>query len=101
MWQNKSILVTGDELLWAQVYQDHAARLSAAEADRLRPLSEYEARDRVELDDMYVVQPAFPWRFSETFRDGRSLAPDICFISDSNDRWLDHTEPRLLVKDLI
>jgi len=55
-------------------------------------ISEDEARATVELDDMYVVQPAaelwfareLPWQ-----EQGRSLPDGFRYASDSNDEWLD------------
>jgi len=38
-------------------------------------MSEDEARQTVELDDMYVIQPAFPWWDSERWSGGRALPP--------------------------
>jgi UDP-N-acetylglucosamine 4,6-dehydratase len=51
-------------------------------------LSEDEARGTLELDDMYVVQPAHPWWDSEAWVAGQRLKDGFRYASDSNAQWL-------------
>jgi UDP-N-acetylglucosamine 4,6-dehydratase/5-epimerase len=57
-------------------------------------MSEDEARQTLEFDDMYVIQPAFPWWNSERWSGGRTLPAEFRYASDTNKRWL--TKPELL-----
>ncbi|HSI10796.1 MAG TPA: UDP-N-acetylglucosamine 4,6-dehydratase (inverting) [Chthoniobacter sp.] len=51
-------------------------------------LSEDEARDSVELDDMFVVEPTHPWWNSQAGASGKRLAEGFRYASDSNTHWL-------------
>jgi UDP-N-acetylglucosamine 4,6-dehydratase len=51
-------------------------------------VSEDEARHTLELDDMYVVQPAHPWWRQENWKDARALVDGFRYASDSNPQWL-------------
>jgi UDP-N-acetylglucosamine 4,6-dehydratase len=57
-------------------------------------MSEDEARQTLEFDDMYVIQPMFPWWNAERWSGGQSLPSDFRYSSDANARWL--TKPELL-----
>ncbi len=53
-------------------------------------ISEDEARSTVELDDMYVVQPAEALWFGYEWQDrGKSLPDGFIYISNDNADWLD------------
>lgn len=53
-------------------------------------ISEDEARTTVELDDMYVVQPAAAMWFGYSWEDkGRKLPDGFTYISNNNTDWLD------------
>ena len=61
-------------------------------------VSEDEARNTLELDDMYVIQPAHPWWRKEN-RDGAQALPDgFRYTSDSNPQWLTPEELRELIE---
>ena len=47
-------------------------------------VSEDEARNTVELDDMYVIQPAHPWWSQQNWKDARPLPDGFRYGSDSN-----------------
>jgi len=47
-------------------------------------ISEDEARQTVELDDMFVIQPAHPWWQTEKWNDGRKLPDEFRYSSDAN-----------------
>jgi UDP-N-acetylglucosamine 4,6-dehydratase/5-epimerase len=51
-------------------------------------LSEDEARNAVELDEMYVIQPAHPWWKSGNWIHGQQLTQGFRYTSDSNQQWL-------------
>ncbi len=55
-------------------------------------ISEDEARQTVEMDDMYVVQPSHSWWHKENWKGGRPLDDGFRYASDSNPRWLSHEE---------
>jgi len=51
-------------------------------------LSEDEARQSVELEDMYVVQPAYSWWAKENWTNARPLPDGFRYTSDGNSRQL-------------
>jgi|SRR5579863_3872224 UDP-N-acetylglucosamine 4,6-dehydratase len=51
-------------------------------------VSEDEARNTVEMDDMYVIQPAHPWWSSKKWEQARPLPDGFRYASDSNSSWL-------------
>jgi UDP-N-acetylglucosamine 4,6-dehydratase len=61
-------------------------------------ISEDEARHTVEMDDMFVVQPAEAMWFGYAWNDrGRRLPEGFSFASNTNPRWLSGDEMRDLV----
>lgn len=63
-------------------------------------VSEDEARHTVELDDMYVIQPAHPWWQSANWTEARPLPDGFSFTSDANARWLSVEELQRLIVSL-
>jgi len=51
-------------------------------------VSEDEARNALELDDMYVIQPAHPWWRRENWEQARPLPEGFRYTSDNNPQWL-------------
>jgi UDP-N-acetylglucosamine 4,6-dehydratase len=51
-------------------------------------LSEDEARNSVETDDMFVIQPSHTWWRKENWKNARPLVEDFCYASDTNSEWL-------------
>ena len=51
-------------------------------------VSEDEARQTVEVDDMYIIRPNHPWWRSGNWVNARGLPEDFRFASDNNTRWL-------------
>jgi UDP-N-acetylglucosamine 4,6-dehydratase/5-epimerase len=51
-------------------------------------LSEDEARNAVEVEDMYVIRPAHPWWKGENWVNGRALPDGFRYTSDTNPNWL-------------
>jgi UDP-N-acetylglucosamine 4,6-dehydratase/5-epimerase len=60
-------------------------------------VSEDEARNTLEVDDMYVIQPAHSWWRRENWKDARPLSDGFRYTSDSNPRWLTAEELRELI----
>jgi UDP-N-acetylglucosamine 4,6-dehydratase len=56
--------------------------------------SEDEARQTLEFDDMYIIQPMFPWWNPEPWSGGRKLADEFRYSSETNVDWL--STPALL-----
>jgi UDP-N-acetylglucosamine 4,6-dehydratase len=55
-------------------------------------VSEDEARNTLELDDMFVIQPAHPWWKQENWNHARSLPDGFRYSSDNNPQWMDSEE---------
>jgi len=51
-------------------------------------LSEDEARNAIESDDMFVIQPAQSWWRKENWKIATPLAEGFRYASDSNSQWL-------------
>ncbi len=60
-------------------------------------VSEDEARNTVELDDMYVIQPSHPWWRKENWNGARALPDGFRYTSDTNSRWLTSEELQELI----
>lgn len=63
-------------------------------------ISEDEARHTLELDDMFVVQPAHPWWSNDGWKEGRPLPDGYSYSSDNNTQWLKIDELRAFVENL-
>jgi UDP-N-acetylglucosamine 4,6-dehydratase len=61
-------------------------------------VSEDEARNTLELDDMYVIQPAHSWWRKENWKDARPLPDGFRYTSDSNPLWLTSEELHALIE---
>jgi UDP-N-acetylglucosamine 4,6-dehydratase len=55
-------------------------------------LSEDEARNAIELDEMYIIQPSHPWWKKGNWVEGRELPQGFRYTSDSNEQWLSHDQ---------
>lgn len=51
-------------------------------------LSEDEARNAVETDEMFIIQPAHSWWRKENWKTARRLPEGFRYASDSNAQWL-------------
>ena len=61
-------------------------------------ISEDEARSTVELEDMYVVQPAVsPWFGYEWDKQGKALEDGFRYASNTNTEWLNREEIQAIV----
>ncbi len=61
-------------------------------------VSEDEARNAVELDEMYVIQPSHPWWKRTNWVQGRELPPDFRYTSDGNEHWLTNEQLQELIE---
>jgi UDP-N-acetylglucosamine 4,6-dehydratase len=59
-------------------------------------ISEDEARNAVEYEDMFVVLPMFQWWGGERWQDGKALSDGFRFTSDTNTKWLSGAELRTM-----
>src|ERR1700688_3561775 len=60
-------------------------------------VSEDEARQTLETEDMYVIQPSHPWWKAENWVNAKPLREGFRYGSDSNERWLTRRELEELV----
>jgi len=60
-------------------------------------VSEDEARNAVEVEGMYVIQPAHPWWKSQNWMNGRALPDGFRYASDTNSVWLTHEQLQALI----
>ena len=63
-------------------------------------VSEDEARQALELDDMYVIQPTHPWWKNDGWIHGRTLPDGFSYSSDTNVSWLSIDELREMARSL-
>ena len=61
-------------------------------------VSEDEARNTVELEDMYVIQPAHSWWSRQHWKDAQPLPEGFRYGSDSNPHWLTAEDLRGLME---
>jgi UDP-N-acetylglucosamine 4,6-dehydratase/5-epimerase len=61
--------------------------------------SEDEARQTLEFDDMYIIQPMFPWWNPEPWAGGRKLADEFRYSSETNVDWLSNPALLRMIED--
>ncbi len=57
-------------------------------------VSQDEARQTVEMDNMYVIRPLHSWWQSDNWAEAKSLPDSFSFCSDTNTQWLSIDELR-------
>ncbi len=55
-------------------------------------VSEDEARNTLEVEDMFVIQPAHAWWKQENWKDARPLPDGFRYTSDNNPQWMESGE---------
>ena len=60
-------------------------------------VSEDEARNTVETDEMYVIQPSHPWWKGESWMSARALPDGFRYASDTNTQWMTDQQVRDLI----
>ena len=63
-------------------------------------LSEDEARNAFEIDDMYVIEPLFPWWDSSDRKVGTPLPDGFSYTSNNNTRWIEPGEIMKLIESI-
>ena len=63
-------------------------------------ISEDEARQALEFDSYFVIQPSHPWWGRDNWEGGRSLPEGFVYSSNTNTEWLDASQLRSLSGDL-
>jgi len=58
-----------------------------------------EAHATLEFEDMFIVQPEFPWWGGENWNGGSALPDGFEYTSDKNDRWLSVEELRQMIRE--
>jgi UDP-N-acetylglucosamine 4,6-dehydratase len=57
-----------------------------------------DARDTVELDDCYVIQPTFHWWRKDNHGDGKPVPENFTYSSDQNKEWLTIPQLRKMIE---
>jgi len=63
-------------------------------------ISEDEARQTTELEDMFVIKPAHPWWTDENWLEGRPLPDRYRYSSNFNSHWLSIGELKRMIGEL-
>jgi UDP-N-acetylglucosamine 4,6-dehydratase len=63
-------------------------------------VSEDEARQTLEVDDMFIIQPAHPWWRTENWAGARPLPDGFRYTSDANPQRLSTEQLKNMVKEL-
>lgn len=63
-------------------------------------VSEDESRHTLEMDDMFIVQPAHPWWAGNNWQEGRPLPEGFKYTSDTNTEWLKVGDLKKLSEEL-
>ncbi len=63
-------------------------------------ISRDEARSALEFDDMFVVQPQFPWWGEANWENGRTLQEGFEYRSDTNSHWLTNEELHTMITEI-
>jgi UDP-N-acetylglucosamine 4,6-dehydratase/5-epimerase len=61
-------------------------------------VSAEESRNAVEFENMYVIQPLFPWWEGEHLQGGKPVSEGFSFESHTNSRWLSVKELRAMAE---
>ncbi len=62
-------------------------------------ISEDDARNTVELEDCYVIRPAFQWWDTDNYAQGKPVTENFRYSSDSNQQRLTKAELREIIKE--
>lgn len=63
-------------------------------------ITDDEARHVLELDDFFVINPAWPVRLTQKWKTGKPVAEGFRYTSDNNNKWLGSKELHEMVKEL-
>jgi len=62
-------------------------------------ISEDEVRSTIEVDDMFIVQPAHPWWSGWKWEGGKPMQDGFKHSSDSNTRWLSAAQLKEMIRE--
>jgi len=62
-------------------------------------ISEDEVRSTIEIDDMFIVQPAHPWWREEKWEGGKPMQDGFKYSSDSNTRWVSGAQLKEMIRE--
>lgn len=62
-------------------------------------ISEDEARQALEFEDMFVIQPMFPWWNSEGWSGGAAVPAGFRYSSDTNTQWMTKAELLQMIQE--
>lgn len=62
-------------------------------------ISEDDARNTLELDDCYVIQPAFKWWDAANHAEGKKVQDGFKYSSDNNKQWIKVDEIRNIINN--
>ena len=62
-------------------------------------LSRDESRQARELEDLYIIEPSFPWWTEQSMSLGKPVVQGTKFSSDSNENWLSLDELRAMARE--
>jgi len=63
-------------------------------------ISEDDAQNTKELEDCYIIQPAFKWWDKSNHSEGKDVVPGFRFSSDSNKTWLEKEDLKKMLNKL-
>lgn len=63
-------------------------------------ISEDDARYTLDLDDCYVIQPAFHWWRKDNHSSGQNVPENFRYSSDKNDQWLTIEAIRQMIRNI-
>ena len=63
-------------------------------------ISDDDARNSIELDDMYIIKPTHPWWQEEYWQEGRPLPEGFHYSSNTNQQWLSVPELQTMIAAL-
>jgi UDP-N-acetylglucosamine 4,6-dehydratase len=61
-------------------------------------ITDDESRHAIEFDDLFIIEPEFPWWQREEWKGGRTLPAGFRYTSDKNDWWLTDAELRKMTE---
>lgn len=62
-------------------------------------IPEDDARNTLEFDDFYIIQPSFPWWGKTSWKNGKKVPNDFKYSSDTNTKWLTIDALKKMISD--
>jgi UDP-N-acetylglucosamine 4,6-dehydratase len=64
-------------------------------------ISDNEARQALEFETMFIIEPAHPWWAGHTWSEGKRLPDGFSYSSDTNTEWLSVDDLQKMVEELL